>query len=211
MTVFFFREMCHDAVCGFRPEVLYFPLTLHDKAYGHRLYTAGGKGGLYLSPQYGREFKPYNTVEHSSCLLSVYQILVDAAGGFDGLLNGVFGDFVEHNAFGLLFFEVQRIKQMPGNGLSLAVLIGSKPYSFCFFGRGLEFGDDFLLIGRDLVDGCETILYIYAEIFFLEIANMPIAGHDVKVFSEKLLYGLCFCRRLDDYQVFIHSNTLSFL
>ena len=70
----------------------------------------------------------------------------------DGVEYGVFGDFVEYDAFSVLRFESEHFVEMPCDGLSLAVLIGCEPHRLGFLGSLLKLGYKRFLIGRDFVD-----------------------------------------------------------
>ena len=51
----------------------------------------------------------------------------------------------------------------------------------------------------------EIFININTELFFLQIAYMPVTGKDFIVFPEEFLDSLSFCRRLDNDKVFLHK------
>ena len=106
----------------------------------------------------------------------------------DGPQDGILGDFVEHDALGVLGLQSQHFIEVPGDGLSLAVLIGRKPHHVCFLGFLFEFADQFLLLGRDFIVGFEGV-GIDAELFLLQVADMTVTGEHFIVLSQKLLDG----------------------
>src|SRR5690606_7704015 len=97
-SVLLFGEEGYDPVGCLRLEVLYLTLTLHDQTHGDRLNTSGREGGLDLSPQYGRELKTYDAVQHATCLLRINQVLVYFSWFLNGFLDCVLGDLVKDDA-----------------------------------------------------------------------------------------------------------------
>ncbi len=85
---------------------------------------------------------------------------------------GRLGYFVKYDTVCLFGFQSEHFVQMPGYGLSLAVFIGSQPYSFGFGCRGTQFAYQFLFFRRYFVQRCEIIVYVYAEILFSQVADM---------------------------------------
>ncbi len=211
LSLILFREDGHDAVRGFRLELLDLPFPLHDQSHRDRLYPSRGERRFNLSPEHGRQLEAHDTIQHPSRLLRVHQVLIDGARILYRFLNGIFGDLMKNNALGILFFQIQRIEKMPRNGFPLPVLVRSQPYRIGLFSSRLQFGHHLLLIGRNLVDRCEVVFNIDAKIFFLQVADMPVAGHDMKILSKKFFNGLCLRGRLDDNQVLFHSDALSFI
>ena len=65
----------------------------------------------------------------------------------DGMRDGRLGNFVEDNAAGLFGREPQDFGQMPGNGFSFPVFIGSEPDRLGLAGRRGELGHRLLLVG----------------------------------------------------------------
>ena len=159
------EDGCH-AVGRFAVEGLYLAFALGDEAYGHRLYAAGREGGLHLAPQHGRQLKAHDTVQDAACLLGVHQVQVDLARMLDGAQDGVLGDFVEDDAPRVFGLQSQHLVQVPGNGLSLAVLIGCEPDGFGFGRFFLQVGDELLLVCRNFVLRLEVVVDVDAEIFF---------------------------------------------
>ena len=58
---------------------------------------------LHLAPQHWRQLESDDAVEHAACLLGIDQVHVEMARMLDSLDDGRLGDFVEHDAAGLLF------------------------------------------------------------------------------------------------------------
>ena len=125
----------------------------------------------------------YNTVEYASRLLGIDQVEVDAARLLNGFEYGVFGNFMEDDASGMFRFQFQHFVQMPGNGLSFAVLIGSQPDGFCLLCLFFQLCNERLLIRRYLIVWFKTVIDIYTEVFLLQVAYVTIAGQHLEVFS----------------------------
>ena len=195
-----------DAEIRLGNEAFDFVFTLHDESHGHRLDTSGRQCRLDLLPEHGRKLEAYDAVEHAARLLGVDEVDVDVARVGDGVDNGVLGDFVEDDAAGVFGLETEHIIEMPGNGLTLAVLIGSEPHHLCVVGGFLEVAHKLLLIGRHFIFRLERIVHINAEILFAQVANMTVARHYFIVFTKKFLYCLSLGRRFDNHQIFNHRT-----
>ena len=169
-----YGEGGYHAVGGFAAELLYLFLALDDEAHGDRLYAAGREGGFHLFPQHGRELEAHDAVEHAAGLLGVDAVDVDVAGVFDGVEYGAFGDFVEDDAPGLFGVEPEYLVEVPGDGFSFAVFIGSEPHHVGFGGFGFEGFDEVLLVGGDFVYGGEVVVYVDAEIFLFQVSDMAV-------------------------------------
>ena len=109
-------------------EVQDFPFLVHNKAEGHRLYTAGGELRLDFPPEHRREFESDQPVQDPSCLLCVHEIHVDFTRRVDGMKYGRSCNLMEHNPSCVFFLESESIVKMPADGLSLPVFIGCEPY-----------------------------------------------------------------------------------
>ena len=69
---------------------------------------------------------------------------------------------MECYAPGAVFIESQGLHEMPGNGLSFAVFIGSQPYYIGLLCKFAQFGNDSLLIVRNDIFGRESSFYVDA-------------------------------------------------
>ena len=154
------------AVVGLALESLNLALAVDDESYGHALHTSGGEGGLHLAPQYGRHLEAHEAVEHATGLLRVHQVHIEVAWVLDGLHDGGLGNFVEHDARGLLLVESEHFAKVPTDGFSFAVLIGCQPNSLGCFRVLLQIGHHLGLLLGNLVGGLKG-LFVYAEFFLL--------------------------------------------
>ena len=97
-------------------------------------------------------------------------------------------------AFSMFRIEFQYLIQVPRDGFSLAVLIGSQPYGICFFRFRFQCLYQRFFIFRDFIVRFKVLFNVNTEFFFLQIAYMTIAGKNLIIFSQELLNCFCFCR-----------------
>ena len=69
----------------------------------------------------------------------------------NGIENRRLRDFMKDDTAGMLLIKPENLTQMPGNGLSLAVLIGCEPDLLGLLGSLLQAGHHLLLIFRNLI------------------------------------------------------------
>ena len=191
-------ELRHDPIIRCRFECDDFAFALDEQPHGHRLHATCRERRSHPFPKYGRQLETDQPVEYAAGLLGVYQIHVHRAGGLDGFENGPFGDFVEDDAFRLIDRETQHFGQVPCDGFSLAVFIGREPHGLGLGGRLAQFAHQSLLLVGNLVHRTETMVNVDTETLAFQIAHMSVARHHFEVFAQKLLYGFCLGRRLDD-------------
>ena len=94
-------------------ESVHFTFAFHNQADCHRLHTSGRECGLHFTPKHRRKLKPYDTVEHTACLLSVHQVHVDVTRVLNSLQNSRFRDFMENDTLGLRRIQFKHFEQMP--------------------------------------------------------------------------------------------------
>ncbi len=130
--------------------------------------------------------------------MGVDAVYVDVARVGYGIQYGFLCDFVEHYAPGVFRFQFQNLVQVPCDGFSLAVFIGREPHGLGLGGRLAQFAHQRLLLVGNLVHRTETMVNVDTETLAFQIAHMAVARHHFEVFAQKLLYGFCLGRRLDD-------------
>ena len=111
---------------------------------------------------------------------------------------GVLCYLVEYYTFGLFRFESQGLKQMPADGLSLAVLIGCEPDNLRLLRFLLQLRHQSLLVGWYLVVGFEVMFDVYAYPLLFQVSDMTETRQDRIVFSQEFLYGFGLRRGLDN-------------
>ena len=193
-----------DAIVGLTVEVLDFAFTLDNQTYCHTLYTTSRKRRLYLAPQHGRQFETHQTVQYTTGLLGVHQIHVQMTRRLDSIQNGGFGNFVEYDTVCFLFVQSQYLAQVPADGFSLAVFIGCQPDFLSLLRIRFQFFDELHLFLWYLVFGFER-LGVNTHFLLLQVTDMTIARHHLKLLTKKLLYRLGLCRRLNYYQILLHT------
>ena len=186
-------------IIGNAAEIHDLLLAVHDQAQGDALHAAGGELGLDHPPQDGGELEAHEPVQHAARLLRVHEVPVDVAGMLDRVEDGRFRDLVEDDPAGLRRVQAQRFGQVPGDGLSLAVLIGREPHGLGRGGEFLEVGHDLLLVGRNDIFGLEPMFHIHAQLLLLQVPDVADAGFHEIVSAQELLNGSHLSGRLDDH------------
>ena len=194
-------EACRHLVVGFALEGFDFFFAFYDESHGHTLHASGAEGGFDFAPEDGAYLVADEPVEHAARLLGVDEVHVDAPRVLYGVEDGRFGDFVEHDAPSVFLVEFQHLLQVPGDGLSLAVLIGCEPHAFGLRHGFFQVGDQLALVVAYLVLGHIASLYVDAHLFFRQVAYVPVARLHRVVLAQKFLYRLRLCRRLYYYQI----------
>ena len=115
---------------------------------------------------------------------------------------------MEYDAPRGLRLQPEHLKQMPGDGLSLAVFIGCEPYHLGLLGFLAEVGHQRLLVVGNLIFRFEAVGHVDAEIFLFEVADVAVGGGYYVVRTKEFSYGLCLGRRLDYDEVFCHLSLL---
>ena len=151
-----------DAPVGGGDERHPLALALDDHARRHRLHPARRELRHDLLPQHGADLVAVEPVEDAAGLLRVDEVLVEVARVRGGGLDGRLGDLVEHHApDGDL--RLQRLEQVPGDGLALAVAVRREVELVDLLEGVLELGDRGLLVGRDDVERLEGVVDVDPE------------------------------------------------
>ena len=119
------QESGADAVIGLALESLNLALALHDESHGHALHTSGGECGLHLTPEHRRQTESHDTVKHTAGLLCIHQVHVEMARVLNSTEDGGFGYLMENDTVGVCLVETQHLAQVPRDGFSFTVFIGS--------------------------------------------------------------------------------------
>ena len=181
-----------------RLEVLDLDLAVADEPHGHALHTAGGKAPADLFPEEWAELIADQTVQLTPGLLRVEKVNVDGAGMGHALLDALLRDFVKGHAVGRSGVQPQNVRQMPADGLALAVRVGRKQHAIALFGLGLQLLDKLLLaLDRDIFR-LIAIFDINAQRTGGQVAHMAHAGRDLVAAAQILANGLCLGRGFHD-------------
>ena len=192
-------KLSRHTIIGLTLERLNLLFTLSDQAHGHALDTASRQTWLDLAPQHRRQFKTDDAVQHTTCLLGVYQIEVDAARMLDGLENSGLGNLVENDTARILLGQSQHLKQMPCDSFSLAVFITREPHDIGLGGLVLQLLYLFLLVFRNLIYWFKAVLHVNAEVLLVQVTDVAETRHHFIIISQKLLDGLRLGWRLDNH------------
>ena len=165
------------------------PLTVDHQPHGHALHPARREAGLHFFPQHRAQLEAHQPVEHPPRLLGIYQVEVDFARVLNGLENGGFGDFAEHDAPRFVAVQVQRFGQVPADGLALPVIVTGQPHNFGLLGQLLQLADYLALIGRYDVGGLEAVGNIDGVVVFGQVADVAERRAHHEVFAEVALDG----------------------
>ena len=112
--------------------------------------------------------------------------------------DGILGDFVENDTLGAVRGQMERLGQVPGDRLSLAVFIGSQPDGLCGCRSVFKLGNDLLFVGGDNILRCEAGFGIYGKLVGGQVADVAETGFDGIILAQELLDGFCLGGRLDD-------------
>ena len=115
-----------------------------------------------------------------------------------GVQDGIPGDFVEYDALGAVRGQMERLGQVPGDRLSLAVFIGSQPDGLCCGCGVFQLGYDLLLVGGDDIIRPEAGVGIDGKLVGGQVADVAETGFDGIILAQELLDGLRLGGRLDD-------------
>ena len=200
------QEVCVQGPVLLRLEGLDLPVPVIHHPGSHGLYPPGGEPAADLLPQQGAELVTHDPVQDTAGLLGIHQVLIDVPGLLDTLLNHLLGDLVKGHPPGLLVRQVQKLLQMPGNGLALPVRVGGKVDHVGVFCGFLQGGDNVLLALDGLIDRLEIVLQVHAQHALGQVPQMAHAGGDLEILAQIFPDGFGLRRRLhDDQAVLCHS------
>ena len=189
-------------------------LLVDDQAGRDGLDPAGGQAGHDLLPEHRRDLVAVEPVEDAPGLLRLDEVHVDVARVVDRGVDRLRGDLVEHHpAYRHLGLEL--VEEVPGDGLTLAVLVGCEEELGGVLEEALELGHVGALVPGHHVVGREVVVDVDAEPgprlaldlggdvggALREVADVPDRGLDdvavPQVAGDRLRLG----RRLDDDQL----------
>ena len=181
-------QRCGDIPIRSTHERHTFALALHDQTRGDGLHTTRGKTRPNLAPQHRRKLVTVQAVQNTAGFLGIDHVVVNVASIVKRRFDGFLRDFVEHHALDR-HFRLERLYQMPGDGLPLAILIGCEVQGVGFFQRAFQLGHGFLLVAVDDVVRLESVFHVNSELaefgfvdgwhlaWLRKISNMADRGH----------------------------------
>ena len=176
-------------------------LAVDHDARGDTLHAAGGETGLDLFPQQRAELIAHDAVKDAARLLGVHQILIDLARRLDALGDDASGDLVEGHALRLFVREIQKLFQMPRNGLALAIRVGREIDGVRALGALFQIRDHVLAALDGDILRLKARLDVHAELALRQVAQMAHRGHDLIIRAEIFFNCSRLCRRLDDDEI----------
>ena len=152
-----------DVPVGRDAELDPLALLVDDQAGGHRLDAAGGQAGHHLLPEDRRDLVAVEAVQDAPRLLGLDEVVVDRARVGDRVEDRLAGDLVEDHPVHGDVLRLQLVEEVPGDGLTLAVLVRGEVQLVGVLEQRLELGDVRLLVARHHVVGLEAVLDVDRE------------------------------------------------
>ena len=177
---------------------LMLPLTDHPG--GHGLDPPGGEAPADLLPQQGGELIAHDPVQNAPGLLGVHQALVNVPGRGDGLADHPLGDLVEGDPEGLAVVQIQKLLQMPADGLPLPVRVRGQIDHVAALGGLLQVADNVLFALDRAVVGLEIVLNVHAQGALGQVPQVAHAGLHLIAGTQIFTNGLCLGGRLHDHE-----------
>ena len=136
----------------------------------------------------------HDAVQHPPGLLGVDQVHVDGAGMGDGFPHHLFGNLVEGDPVGLVVGYVQKLLQVPGDGLPLPVRVGGQKDAFTLF-RGLfQLVDDLFLALDGLIVRLKIACHVHAQLALGQVPHMAHGGLYLIARAQIFSDGFCLGR-----------------
>ena len=184
-------------------KVADFLFAVDNQLDDHRLHPACRQTRLDRFPQEGTELIAHQAVEDAAGLLRVDQVDVDVARSCHTAFDAGLGNLVKGNAAFFLAAQIQHIRQVPGDCLSLAVRVGGKINKACVLGSLFQLVAQLTLAADVDIFRCKIVFDVHTQTAFGQITHMTHRSHDLIALAQIFLDGLCLCRRLHDYQLIL--------
>jgi len=119
-----------------------------------------------------------------------------------GIKNRFFCNLVEKDSINVFSVVSDLLGDVPGDGFSLSIGIGSEIDVFHALACFLQLPDDLAFTSDGDIGGLKIVFKIDPQFALREIFNMADGGFDDVVVPKKFLKGLYFRRRFYNYQTF---------
>ncbi len=198
-------------------------LALDDHADGDTLHPARRRGLAPAedAPQDRRGLPTHDAVELAPPLLGFHELHVEVARVGERFADGVGRDLVKNHAPDG-DARIERFQDVPADGLALAILVGGEDELVGALERGLQLGDDLLLVGRHDVAGVEVVvgvdagqaavrlLLVVGDLFLAarKVADVPDTCFHRVIAPEVARDGLGLRGGLDDHERFRHCFSI---
>ena len=183
-----------------RLEILYLALALNDESERYALHSACGQLALYLTAKHGREFITHESVQNAARLLRVHKVLVYLARVFNRLCYSLFGYFVKRYTRFVVFGQSEYGRNMPRNGLALAVGVRCEIYAFRASRFLFKLCHDLFLVGHHFVSGREIVFHVHGKRLCGQIADVPHRCEYLITVTEIFLYCGPLAHAFYDYE-----------
>src|SRR6184192_1204502 len=180
-------------------------LALADDADGDRLHAARREPAAHLVPEQRRELVADQPVEDAARLLRVEAVLVELAGLLERLEDRLLRDLVEQHAMDVLPPRAELLRDVPGDGLALAVGVRRQVDVLLVLGGFLDVLEHLRLALDDVVLGREVALEVDPELRLGQVHHVADRGLHLVVPPEVLAERPGLGRRLDDDEVLGHG------
>ena len=120
------------------------------------------------------------------------------------LLNRVLRNLVKHDAINRFLSFDNLVGHVPGNGLSLPILIRREKHRVRHVARLFQRGEHLRFAWNHHVLGLKIVRDVNAQLFLRQIAHVPHTCFDMILISKKFIDRFRLGRRLDDHQRFSH-------
>ena len=175
-------------------------LAVDDQPDGHRLHPPGAQVAGDLAPEQGAELIAHETVEEPPRLLGVDHVHVDRPDLVERLADGPLGDLVKGHAADPVVGEVERLLEVPGDGLPLAIRVGRQIDDLGPGGVAAEVADRVFLGRDDLIRGRVPVGDVEPELALGEVADVAHARLDDELGAQEFIDRLGLLGALDDHQ-----------
>ena len=157
-----------------RNERFYFAFFVNDYSERDRLHAPRGKSVLYSFAKKGAELITDESVENSSRLLRIDEIVIYLSRIFQSFFNRSFAYFVELYSLRDIF-QAENFLQMPAYRFSLSVRVGCEINFIGFFDLFFKSFDNRLFIRGYNVIGFVVFGYVHAQSLFGQIPDVSAA------------------------------------
>ncbi len=147
-----------------------------------------------LAPQHGAQFESDYAIQHPTGLLRHHEVHVHGARAIYRRFDRRPCDLMKHDPLGRYRIKAQHLAQMPTDSFALTILVRCEPDFVRSFCQRPQFADDLLLFIRNNIARFKIVFDIDPHAGLLQVADMAIAAIYLKIRSEDLFDGLCFCR-----------------
>ena len=131
-------------------------------------------------------------IEDPPGALGIIEMCVQLPRRIEPLLHALLGDLVELHPRQIQLGPLELLRDVPRDGLSLAIRVGGKQHALCLLRRRLELGEHLRLALDDLVGLLEAVLDVDPHLLG-QILDVALAGEDLvprpKVLLDRLGLG----------------------